>query len=312
MLEQAEKVLTVDMLADMLDANDREREQLKMHIEMPYLSYKECSPERQQAIISEIESELKENEFRVSGSNCNEVWEKGWGEILNRLDGEVYDVEDIVSPQYFGKYKEIRFQGNYIEPVQTNFEFLLDKVIRKSVFLLHLNKNESIFELGCGTANSLLMLRKMYPKSSLTGLDWAEASGKIVERLNRFGYELAFQKFNMLDLNGADSVKLSDGLVFSFHALEQLGSNIESILTYLVRSGAKRFVHMEPFIELYDDSQFDIVAEKYHIKRNYLNSYLKSLEKLEKEGALKIHRIRRLGFGNRYHEAYSLVVWEIL
>ncbi|WP_417504432.1 hypothetical protein [Marinomonas gallaica] len=312
MLEQAEKVLTVDMLSDILDANDQEREQLKMHIDMPYLSYKECSPERQQAIISEIESELKENEFRVSGSNCNEVWEKGWGEILNRLDAEIDNVENIISPQYFGKYKEIRFQGNYIEPIQKNFEYLLDKVIRKSIFFLYLNENKSIFELGCGTANSLLMLRNMYPESTFTGLDWADASGKIIDRLNTLGYELSFQKFNMLDLSGAESVKLSDGLVFSFHALEQLGSNIERILIYLVQSGAKKFVHVEPIIELYDDSQFDAIAEKYHIKRNYLNSYLKSLEKLEKEGVLKVHKIKRLEFGNRYHEAYSLVIWEII
>lgn len=312
MLEQAEKVLTVDMLADMLDANDQEREQLKMHIEMPYLSYKECSPERQQAIISEIESELKENKFRVSGSNCNEVWEKGWGEVLEQLIATNQPAESVIAPQYFGKYCEIRLQGKYIEPLQKDFEYQLDNIIREAVFRLFLNGNESIVEIGCGTGNSLLKLRKLYPTRRLIGLDWADASGDILEELNRLNYDLVFKRFNMLDLTGKDSIELDGVTVLSVHALEQLGSNINNILSYLLTSKAKKFVHIEPVMEFYKSgSEFDQVANDYHRKRNYLSGFLDALEILEKTEKITIDKMCRLGFGNRYHEAYNLIIWSV-
>lgn len=307
-----EQYVTVDMIADMLQATEEERAKLKQTLSIPELSYYVCEPVRQSEIVNEIAQEIQVKDFRVSGENCNVVWEKGWSEVLEQLKAAKQPAETVIAPQYFGKYREIRFQGQYIEPQQHDFEYQLDNIIREAVFILFLSGEEPIVEIGCGTANSLLKLRKLYPEKRLLGLDWAIASGHIIEELNRLDYDLAFQRFNMLDLAGAESVDLEGVTVLSVHALEQLGSNVDDLLSYLLDSKALKFVHLEPIKEFYhSDSEFDQVAYDYHQKRNYLSGFLKKLESFEENGRITLDRTCRLGFGNRYHEAYNLIVWSI-
>ena len=70
-------------------------------------------------------------------------------------------------------------------------------------------------------------------------------------------------------------------------------------------------VHLEPIYEYYNNENlFDTLAKNYHKKRNYLGKYLTDIKLLEKEGKAEILEEIRIGFGDRYHEAYSLLVWK--
>ena len=70
---------------------------------------------------------------------------------------------------------------------------------------------------------------------------------------------------------------------------------------------------LEPIVELYDRSSlFDVLAIKYHERRNYLHGWLTRLRELAALGRAEILQVRRLGFGDRYHEAYSVILWKPL
>ena len=70
-------------------------------------------------------------------------------------------------------------------------------------------------------------------------------------------------------------------------------------------------VHLEPIQEFYyNDNLFDNLAKQYHKKRNYLGKYLTDIENLEIKKKAKIFEKKRIQFGDRFHEAYGLIVWK--
>jgi len=57
---------------------------------------------------------------------------------------------------------------------------------------------------------------------------------------------------------------------------------------------------------------FDYLAIRCHTTRNYLKNWLSDIRALEKSGKAEIIEEKRLQFGDRYHEAYSVIAWRPL
>jgi hypothetical protein len=80
-----------------------------------------------------------------------------------------------------------------------------------------------------------------------------------------------------------------------------------------VAAKPKLCVHLEPVLELYDEATlFDYLAIRCHTTRNYLKNWLSDIRALEKSGKAEIIEEKRLQFGDRYHEAYSVIAWRPL
>jgi len=106
---------------------------------------------------------------------------------------------------------------------------------------------------------------------------------------------------------------LETGVVFTNHALEQLGENWRPFLNLLLREKPSLVVHVEPIEEFYDITNlFDMTALIYHRKRNYLRNFFSHLQQLEQEKKIIIHTQQRMYFGSEEHEAYTIIVWEPL
>lgn len=102
-----------------------------------------------------------------------------------------------------------------------------------------------------------------------------------------------------------------DSAVFTVGTMEQLGSNFEPFLQYLLSNSVSLCLHLETIKELYDDSYLtDYLAIKFDSKRGYLHGFLPHLRELEKEGKVEILRAQRIFFGSLYHDSYSLIVWK--
>ncbi|MBT3552210.1 MAG: hypothetical protein HN485_13820, partial [Rhodospirillaceae bacterium] len=98
--------------------------------------------------------------------------------------------------------------------------------------------------------------------------------------------------------------------IMTLHAMEQLGSDFEPFLDYLIGLKPAVALHLEPIAELYDaDNPFDAAALAYHAKRGYLTGFLNALQARAATGEIEILKIHRTGFGSTFHEAYSIVVW---
>ena len=110
--------------------------------------------------------------------------------------------------------------------------------------------------------------------------------------------------FNPSDLEIPDN-----SAIFTWGALEQLGTRFEGFIQYLTNK--KIFViNIEPLVELYDpNNPMDAYSIEYMEKRGYLKGYLTRLKEGEKEGKIEIQRIQRIHFGNMNYEGWSFVIW---
>lgn len=271
--------------------------------------------ERDEVILSVISS-LINSKFRVSGENNNAVWEKGWGEVLSVVEERENFTSDALIPQYFNRECVYRLFGDYVFSESPTFAFDIDQVIRSLIFAKYLIQHKRIVEIGSGTGNSQYLLAQMCPpETELVGSDWATKSQDILsvisKKLNR---PIKPVLFNMLTLDGYDDLQIdSDTVVFTVHTLEQLGKSYKPLLQKLLDSKPALCVHSEPIKEMYDSKNLmDYLALVYHDVRNYLDGWLTDLKELESQNKVEIMEQRRIHVGNKYHEAYSLVVWRPL
>lgn len=280
----------------------------------PSLQYSVLQGQERDAIVQGIENRISSSNLRVAGNNDNEVWERGWGEIHDKIRTQGFSPA-ILRPQYFDHHRIMRFDGDYIDGNDANFVYEYDQLLRRIVFARYLRGAKKVVELGCGTGTSQLLLAGILPQAQLTASDWAKPSQGIVREISSYlKRDIKPVCFNMLTLEGFDDLGIDHAsIVLTVHALEQLGSGCEALLTKLVAVKPQYCLHLEPVAEFYDESNpFDDRALRYHRRRNYLNGWLTRLRALQAEGKVEIMEERRLGFGDRYHEAYSIIQWRAL
>ena len=94
------------------------------------LEYEIISNEKRDEVINTVIEKINSKDLRVSGENNNDVWEKGWGEILNQISNE-FDPKKLM-PQYFDHHKIMRLDGNFINGLTENFVYKYDQIIKKN------------------------------------------------------------------------------------------------------------------------------------------------------------------------------------
>lgn len=305
------KKISVSEIANLLDVKPSLVKQFNKNSNFFLWSeYKIPSLLEQRKIVKEARQQIKIS-FSKSNKSALLRWEKGWNEILNSVKNNGIK-DDLLIPQYFQKHKYVRYGSKYIQPKSKDFEHQLNNIIRKIIFKKFLSGSSRIIDFGCGTGTSILALIELFPKLTLIGCDWSKAA---VELINLIGTEkkkdVRGMKFDMFHTKGKKKINLcsADGII-TMHSMEQLGTNFEPFLNFIVEQKPRICVHLEPIFELYDrTNSFDKIAIDYHLKRNYLRGFLTKLKKLQKEGIVKILEERRLLIGNFFHDHSSLVVW---
>ena len=244
----------------------------------------------------------------VSGAHRHGRWEDGWRENLEEFVASGYDINTLV-PKFVRRGEVVRLEGNYIASVSDTFETNYVKVLREYLFRTFFADTDAVFEFGCGTGHNLVQLAGMYPHLALTGLDWAQSSVDILTLLHREkGLNITGRRFDLFSPD--ETVTLPDRTgVLTIGTLEQLGTDNEPFIRYLLDRRPQIVVHVETLYELYDqDDLFDYVAAQYLIRRNYLRGLIPLLQRLAEDGLIEILALRR-GFGSLHHDGYSFVVW---
>ncbi len=272
--------------------------------------YRKINQLQRNQIMLSVLRRLDSNELPKSGKRNKARWEKGWSENLKDFIEHNYNIEKLV-PRYVRSNQPMRLYGDYIIPLDPHFEINWYTIFRIWFFSEYLKEAAAIYEFGCGSGYNLPILAKLFPEKELHGLDWVVASRKIVNKLaQRYGYNMKGHLFDMFSPDEKLNFK-ANSAVLTMGGLEQLGENYKKFLRYLLQKKPLVYIHMEPFIELYNqDSLFDYLAIKFHKKRRYLGNYLASLKKLEAKNKIKIIKINRVSLGSLYQEGYSFVVWK--
>lgn len=236
------------------------------------------------------------------------AWEKGWGENYEafRADGS----ERSLKPKYFRPSKFFRFEKKIIRPENPNIEYDLLRIVRHLFFIQYFQDFDNIYEIGCGSCQNIFALGKLFPEKNIIGMDWTKASVKIAQLIHERCFKnVSGIRFDML--NPSESVEFEpNSVVFTLHAMEQIGENFEKLLSFLIRKKPSLVFHFESIVELFEkDNLYDYLATMYCNRRDYLNGYLNALKERAKNNEIRIIDIHRPMIGGIHHDA-SAVVWQ--
>ncbi len=302
-------VLSVAKIAKLAAADGVATAGVLQKFGFPELRYRDLSDAENVEIEARVESAMG-SDLRVSGKNDSAVWERGWGEVANELTGQTISIAAL-RPPYFRGEPTCRLDGRYIRPLDASFEYDASLALRRIVFEKFLGGFDRVAEIGCGTGINLLLLAEQFPQVKLIGCDWATPSRDIVNTMaKQSGRDIQGHLFNMLTAEGWNGNAI-DGktAVLTVHAMEQLASNWQAFAAFVRARRPGLCLHIEPILELYDESPFDDRARRYHLKRGYLQGYLPFLRGLAAAGQIELATVQRIPFGGLYHEAYSIIAW---
>ncbi|MBW1702361.1 MAG: class I SAM-dependent methyltransferase [Deltaproteobacteria bacterium] len=273
-------------------------------------NYKSATKLDGEQYVLQILKKINSPFIRRSKEENIAAWEKGWAENLAAFQND--SAEDHLKPRYFHQSRFFRYNKRIIIPENPNIEYDLFTVVRYFLFKKYFKNYNSIYELGCGSCQNILMLSGLFPEKNYVGLDWSNASKKIADVIaSKKNVRVTGYVFDMLNpTNDLNDLNIdNNSLVFSIHALEQLGRNYSKLISFLINKKPALVIHYEPIVEFYDKKNvYDYLAVMYSEKRNYLSGYLETLRNFEKKGKVEIIEAYRPYIGGIYHEA-SLVVW---
>ncbi len=277
------------------------------------LAYFVLDPDEQRAIESSVREEIMTRAWRVSGDNDPAVWERGWGEVALRVESLDKIDPFALSPNYFRGEKVFRLNGQYVRALSDDTEFLIGLMIREAILAHWLAPYPEVIEFGCGTGLNLFLLAQRFPEKRYRGCDWAKPVGAILRRIARATTaQVEFCQYNMLTGSGLSSGAFPPGTaVCTVHAMEQLHTMWEPFIKDVMRRCPAVCVHLEPFVELYSsENRFDESAIMFHRKRQYLVGFIPALREMHERGEVELLECRRVPFGGKFHEAYSIAVWK--
>lgn len=194
-------------------------------------------------------------------------------------------------------------------PLSPNFELNFLEVLRTWLAKSFFPDARDVYEFGCGPGHNLVAFSRLYPEKHYHGLDWAKASGNIVNLIARkLGIDVDWRRFDLFHPDARYKLR-PDAAVITLGALEQLGVKFEPFLQYMLRQSPAVCVHVETIFELYDQSNlFDYLAARYSESRGYLRGYLTRLKELERERKIVILHISK-NVGSRYYDGWTTVAW---
>ena len=285
---------------------------VKGNIEKYDFKYSEISLQEEKALLIRIIETLTDKQLEFSGEHRHLRWESGWRENFDEFKHSKNDTKSLI-PHYFGKIPYVRIAQRWIKVESNNFEYHCLAVILDWIFEKYCEKANFIYEFGCGTGHNLVRLRGINKNATLWGLDWAKSSQDVIKTYSEINGDIKLNGYNFDYFKPDYNFKIEkNGIIYTVASLEQIGSNHTAFTDYLISQNPKLCIHIEPIGEILEkDNLLDVISNKYFIKRNYLNGFLTNLEKLENDGKIQIHEVRRTNIGSFYIEGYTIIIWSI-
>ena len=283
---------------------------VKSKIEEYDFSYVELEQGERDHLLLTILKSLDAPSITRSGPHRINDWERGWGE--NRDEFEETNKYDSLIPKYFGKFPYVRWQQDFIKPVNKNFEYNMVKVLQYWMFEKYFESCSAVYEFGCGTGHNLMRVCDINPKAQMYGLDWAISSQDGIQKINEAcGTNFGYHNFDFFNVD-VDYNLEPNSAVYTFAALEQVGDSYRDFVDYLIEQKPEICVHIEPMSDPLDPEEnlIDYLSVRYFNKRNYLGNLVSTLKKIESCGKIEIVQLQRSYIGSLFIDGYSIVAWK--
>ena len=270
--------------------------------------YEDIKGEKLESLILSILKRIDEDKQIIGAKDRTEVWSKGWQENLDQF--LVNDNDESLVPKFIRPNQPLRLNGKYVMPADSQFELNFVKVWRHWLLEEYFSDVDNIFEFGCGTGFNLVTASEIFPDKKLFGSDFVQSAVDLVNAIaKRNNIDLNGELFNMLEPRADYKIPECSGVI-TFGSLEQLASNLEPMIDFLLDASPDIIAHTEPAIEFYDDTKLnDYLAIKFQGNRGYSKGLLPIFKRLEKQGKIELIKAKRLFFGSLYMEGYNAFVW---
>ena len=128
--------------------------------ELPHSSITLRPVADQEIVLSRSLDVVSKSSLRRSGFGASAVWEKGWAQVLERVQEEGFSF-DTLAPQYFQGQFTFRVDGEFYYSDVPNSAYFLDLILRDQFLRSCLSNHGRIVELGAGTGLNLLLLEQI-------------------------------------------------------------------------------------------------------------------------------------------------------
>lgn len=276
------------------------------------LSYCSLTELERDQVILKVCQTLARSDLQKTGKHRQSIWELAWKAQVEKFSSKNFSRQSLI-PDFMSATPIVRFQGRYIRPGHSQFEFELFDVFRSWLFQTYCQDTPVLYEFGCGSGFNLVALADVNTDIQMIGLDWSEHSLALIREIaSTQKLNMESRKFNFYEPDDLFSLD-PNGIALTVCALEQIGDQFKPFVHYLLQQKPRLCIHIEPIYEFYNPHNlFDYLAMQYHQKRNYLRGLWPYLQELESQERLLIHKSKRLNFGSLFHEAYNFVIWEPL
>ncbi len=204
-----------------------------------------------------------------------------------------------------------KIEGAYVRIDNAEYYRYRGKVLA-AVLAPHAPDDELV-ELGCGWGMNLFSLCVHGGWRQLFGLDISPNAVRVGTEVAGF-FGLSDVHFNLLDLTDTSHPGFSvlrGRTVFTYYCLEQLKYSTASIVDSILRAGPRRVIHIEPTTEVLRWwSLADTVSYLYIMRQDYQDNLIRTLERFEARGLVKIIQVERLGYSPTVKHDPALVCWE--
>ena len=273
-------------------------------------TYRVLKGEERDCVVLDVLNKIESDTQIVGDESREDVWKNGWKENLQNFTKSGFDLNKLV-PRFIRPNSTVRFNRDYIEPTNPNFELDYYSVFRLWLFRKYLSDVQTIYEFGCGTGFNLVALAQLYPDKILHGLDFVSPSQELVNKIAQVhGWNITGHLFDMRSPD--EKFEIADNsAVFTIGTIEQLAGDFEAFLQFLLKRSPALCIHIEPTIELYNEEHLiDYLAAKFHRKRGYTQGFLPRLQELHNQGRIEIFKIKRLFLGSLFMEGYNIIIWK--
>ena len=304
------KDLSLEDIAQMLGAEvDELGEKCIELIKSFDFRYQILNAEAEHDFILDVFKKINNDTQIIGSPERTEVWMNGWQENLDSFLNN-RDKSSIV-PKFIRPNNVIRLNGKFCNTVNPYFERDFAKVIQTHLYHKHIDSTiDEVHEFGCGSGFNLINLSEIRPEINLYGSDFVESSVNLIKELAiHYDLNLKSEQFNMLQPDYNYKIG-QNSCVFTHGSIEQLASKFENFVNFLIYKKPKVCFHIEPVCEVYNlDSLFDYSQYMFHKKRGYTSGLLPYLQEKEKLGIIKDVSFKRLYFGSKFMEGYTVISW---
>tara|TARA_A100000164_G_scaffold172358_1_gene153118 strand:+ start:5705 stop:6631 length:927 start_codon:yes stop_codon:yes gene_type:complete len=274
------------------------------------LAYQELNGDSEKKFILDILKKMEKDTQIIGAEGRRQVWFEGWQE--NLLDFKQNRNKTSITPKFIRPNNIVRINGKFCSPRNEFFEKDFAKIIQLHLYdKLITDDIDEVHEFGCGSGFNLVNLSEINKKVKLHGSDFVKSSVNLIKELaQHYDINMKSRVFDMMTPDYDYNIG-SNSCVFTHGAIEQLASKHESFINFLISKKPKVCFHIEPVCEVYDtDNLFDYLQFRFHKKRGYTSGLLPLLQEKAKQGKIKELFCKRVGFGSKFMEGYTIISWK--